>query len=387
MRHDRRASLFVLMVPLVVGCAADLPADDRLAMVADSLQEVEAAAEQPPAPSPEELERERIEACVDALHAQFVDPADSLAGDSAAGKTDAVPDSVRRALQARRWPTGEDPERAKRYGWPVVEPLPAPGAVLPCERIVAYYGNPLSRRMGVLGEYDPEEMLARLDRAVAEWEAADPRVPVRPALHLVTLVAQADPGRNGLYRLWMTDSLVETVYGWAQSRDALLFLDLQVGLSTVQAELPRLARFLQRPDVHVGLDPEFAMKGGAEPGHRIGSMDAAEINWAIDFLADIVNDHGLPPKVLVVHRFTRGMLTNASEIRLRPEVQVVIDMDGWGQARLKRSTYHSFIVPEPVQFTGFKIFYHNDVREPGWTLMTPEEVLRLRPQPLYIQYQ
>ena len=42
---------------------------------------------------------------------------------------------------------------------------------------------------------------------------------------------------------------------------------------------------------------------------------------------------------------------------------------------------------EPVQFTGFKLFYHNDQKKAGSQMMTPEQVLTLYPRPLYIQYQ
>lgn len=47
--------------------------------------------------------------------------------------------------------------------WPVTAAYPNPGAILPFSRIVAYYGNFYSRGMGVLGKYDPDEMLQRLD--------------------------------------------------------------------------------------------------------------------------------------------------------------------------------------------------------------------------------
>src|SRR5690625_6468164 len=122
-----------------------------------------------------------------------------------------------------------------------------PGALLPQNRIIAYYGNPLSRRMGVLGEYDPEEMLARLDAQVAEWEEADPETPVIPALHLIAVVAQADSGPSGKYRLRMRDTLVERVAEGAESRAALVLLDVQVGLSTLEEELPRLGKIGRAP--------------------------------------------------------------------------------------------------------------------------------------------
>jgi hypothetical protein len=270
--------------------------------------------------------------------------------------------------------------------WPVQTPAPLPGSILPARRIVAYYGNPLSKRMGILGELPPEQMLARLDKEIAEWRRADPSTPVQAALHLIAVVAQGSPGRDGKYRLRMTDSLVEKVASWAATRNALLFLDVQVGLSTVQAELPRLVPFLKRPNVHLGLDPEFSMKSGDKPGSKIGTMSSTDVNFAIGLLSDIVTQNNLPPKILVVHRFTRNMLTGAKKIRLDPRVQVVIDMDGWGQPWLKYDSYRAYVESEPVQFTGFKLFYHNDTKK-GDPLLTPSEVLLLNPKPHYIQYQ
>jgi hypothetical protein len=240
--------------------------------------------------------------------------------------------------------------------------------------------------MGVLGEYEPQEMLRRFDREIAKWQAADPATPVQPALHLIAVVAQGDPGAAGKYRLIMRDTLVEQVYGWARAKHAILIIDIQVGHSDIRELLPKFDRFLTRPDVHLAIDPEFMMKSGRKPGTKIGTMSAADVNYAADHLTELVKKHQLPPKLLVIHRFTRNMVTNAGNIRLRPEVQIVMDMDGWGAPWLKRDSYQDYIVSEPVQFTGFKLFYHNDTKK-GDPLMTPGDVLRLRPVPLYIQYQ
>lgn len=270
-------------------------------------------------------------------------------------------------------------------GWPT-GPTPLPGSILPRHRIVAYYGNPNSRFMGILGELEPEAMLARLDEEVAAWNRADPDHPVMPALHMVTVVAQAEAGADGDYAARMSDAAIERVSGWADRRDALLFLDLQVGLSEISDYLPGLSDYLSRPNVHLGLDPEFMMKTGAPPGTRIGTMDAADINYAIRTLAEIVEEHDLPPKVLVIHRFTQNMVTNYDEIELDPRVQLVMHMDGWGRPWLKRRSYRDFIIAEPVQYTGIKVFYKNDRRN-GSSLMTPQEILDLRPVPLYVQYQ
>ena len=37
--------------------------------------------------------------------------------------------------------------------WPVKAPYPLAGAILPFKRVVAYYGNLYSKKMGALGEY------------------------------------------------------------------------------------------------------------------------------------------------------------------------------------------------------------------------------------------
>ncbi len=284
-------------------------------------------------------------------------------------------DSTTRAADAKAAPV-----------WPVPGPAPLPGSLLPGKRIVAYYGNPLSRQMGILGEIPMPQMIQRLNQEVAAWEQADPSTPVQRALHLVAVVAQADKGRDGKYRAKMQDTLIERVYGWAKAANAVTFLDIQVGLSTIQAEAPRLEKFLMRPDVHLGIDPEFAMKNGIAPGKRVGTYDADDINDVIDYLADLVTKHNLPPKVLVIHRFTQRMVTGYDRIKLDPRVQVVMHMDGWGAPRLKRDSYNAYVTKEPVQFAGFKIFYKNDTRR-GSTLMTPTDLLSLTPRPLYIQYQ
>jgi hypothetical protein len=270
--------------------------------------------------------------------------------------------------------------------WPVAGPPARAGALLPGKRIIAYYGNPRSRRMGILGEIEPEAMMDRLEAEAKRWAAADPSTPVQPALHLIAVVAQGDAGRDGKYRGRMSDSLIAQVHRWARSRGMILFLDIQVGLSTIQEELPRFEQWLRLPDVHVGIDPEFSMKTGAKPGTRIGTYDADDVNWVSRYLARIVDEEQIPPKVLVVHRFTRKMLTNTDRITLDPRVQVVIQMDGWGPPRLKRDSYEAYVYAEPVQYTGFKLFYKNDTKK-GHPLMTPEQVLTLFPKPLYIQYQ
>jgi hypothetical protein len=271
--------------------------------------------------------------------------------------------------------------------WPVKAPYPKPGAILPFNRIVSYYGNLYSTRMGILGELPPQQMLEKLKGEVKKWQKADTTIKVIPALHYIAVTAQGSPGKGNTYRLRMPFKQIDSILGMARKIDALVFLDVQVGLSNLQAEIPELEKYLMMPNVHLGIDPEFSMKGGQAPGKVVGSFDAADINYASEYLAKLVNQYNLPPKVLIVHRFTQNMVKGHKQIKTRPEVQIVMDMDGWGAKARKINTYRLFVSKEPVQFTGFKIFYKNDLKETDKVIFSPEEVLKLKPQPIYIQYQ
>ncbi len=272
--------------------------------------------------------------------------------------------------------------------WPAKDDVyPNAGAILPFKRIVAFYGNLYSKNMGVLGEYDTATVLSKLKDKVHEWELADPYTPVVPALHYIAVVAQGNAQPDGTYRARMPDSEIQKVLDMAKSTNALVFLDVQVGKSTLQKELPLLKKYLELPNVELGIDPEFSMKFGDKPGSVIGTFDAADINYAADFLANIVKEKNLLPKVLTFYRFTQRMVTNSQNIKTRPEVQMVLVMDGWGGQAHKIQTYKSFVYPYPIQFTGFKLFFKNDFKNPGSSMLTPAQVLKVTPSPIYIQYQ
>lgn len=288
--------------------------------------------------------------------------------------------------QLQAFEQGTTTASTTRSLWPVRAAYPEYGALLPFKRIIAYYGNFYSKQMGVLGEYPHDQVIAKLEGEVAKWNAADPTTPAIPAIDYIAVTAQASP-IDGTYRARMPGKEIQKAIDLADEVNGIVILDVQVGLSTLPKELPLLADYLKRPEVHLAIDPEFSMKGGEKPGTVIGTFDAADVNYAAQFLAQIVRENDLPPKVLVVHRFTQAMVTHYKQIKPLPEVQIVMDMDGWGPPAKKINTYSSFIVPEPVQFTGFKLFYKNDLKAPSTRLLTPAELLELTPQPLFIQFQ
>ena len=309
----------------------------------------------------------------------------AAAGTTAAGDSAALPaptDTIKlKALAMRR-----DSLRADSI---VRKSGALPGAILPGHRIIAFYGNIRSKGMGILGREPKEQMFRKLEKVLAEWQAADPSRPVQAALHNVTITAQGTPGKDGKWRLMNSKATIDEVISWAKEHKCILFLDVQVGHSTLKAELPKLEQYLKDPIVHLGIDPEFSLATmpGVRPNQRIGTFDAADVNYAVQFLARIVSENKLPPKVLTVHRFTRKMITNYKNIKLDPRVQIVMHMDGHGKPTLKKDSYHDYIVEEPVQYTGFKLFYEYDARPAPHHIMTPKEVIALVPSPLYIQYQ
>ena len=265
---------------------------------------------------------------------------------------------------------------------------PKLGAILPFKRVVAYYGNFYSKRMGILGELPEAEMLDSLKAESKKWELADSETPVVPAIHYIAVTAQRSPGKGDKYRQRMPYAHIEKALAMAKKIDGILILDIQVGLSTLQEELPQLDTFLSMPNVHLGIDPEFSMKSGHRPGKKIGTFDAEDVNYAAKYLAGLVKLHNIPPKILIIHRFTKPMVTNSKDIVPLPEVQIVMEMDGWGGKAKKKGTYRQVIYPEPVQFTGFKVFYKNDIKKGKATeVLQPKEILQLVPKPIYIQYQ
>lgn len=272
-------------------------------------------------------------------------------------------------------------EQAKLDTFPT-PPTPLPGSILPGCRIVAYYGNPLSKRMGILGELPVPQMLAKLEGEAHAFERADTAKPVVRALEIISPVAQGSPGPKGLWRMRMADTLIENMAKLAESKGYLLIIDVQVGKSTVATELEPLVPYLKRPYVHLALDPEFSMKGAEPPGKKIGTMDAADVNVAVALLEKLVDENKLPPKILIVHRFTQSMLTNHEKIARDPRVQVIIDMDGFGPPELKLGSYRAYVHKRPVQYFGIKLFYKND--KPRFTA---DDVMRLSPIPHYVQFQ
>lgn len=258
----------------------------------------------------------------------------------------------------------------------------ASGALLPANRILTYYCFPGNQYMGILGEYDPDQLLAKLQDQAAGYEAADPTRPVKLAFEVIASVAQRDPQADGSY---ITDTAVDILNQYAdfaEQNDLLILFDVQFGMRTVQKEVKGLEPWLKKPFVHLALDPEFKVQPGEVPGVELGQIDASDITWTQHWLADLSAKYNIPPKILLVHQFNYTEIVNKDTLAAVDGVQFVMDSDGFGTPQEKQDTYKVIVEQKPIQYNGVKLFYQQD--DP---LMTPAEILQLNPVPDVIIYQ
>jgi len=260
--------------------------------------------------------------------------------------------------------------------------LAAASRVLERAQVVALYGYPGFPSMGELGKYTPDEAAADVQRRAWVYDALNGERGAIGALHVVVSVAQPVPMADGSYLNYLDYAVIAEYVEAARRYGLLLILDTQLGMADPVEEARRLERFLVEPFVQLALDPEFAMRAkGGVPGKVIGSVDAGEVNAVQAYLAGLVRERGLPSKLLVVHQFREDMLTHGAAWEDVPEVQRVINVDGWGDTRTKLETYGAFATASYAAYAGIKLFE-------GWDapMLTPAEVLRLLRRPDFVVY-
>lgn len=282
-------------------------------------------------------------------------------------------------------PTSTAPSAAPPAVGEPTRPAPAgtlPGggrSIFPEHRVVAYYGNPQSAAMGVLGETGPAQAVHRVRRAARPF--ATGRRPVLPAFELIVTVADRVPGPDGQYRHRTAARRIRPWVDAARDNGLLVVLDIQPGRARFLPEAQVYEEFLREPHVGLALDSEWRMPPGEVPGRTIGSVDAAEINEVARWLAGIVREGDLPEKLLLVHQFRESMVRDADDVEAPPGLAVVHHVDGFGTRGQKLEVYDRLAVRRP-KWNGLKLFYDEDV-----DMFAPREVLRLDPVPDFVSYQ
>jgi hypothetical protein len=272
------------------------------------------------------------------------------------------------------------PGQPVRASGPPPAELPRGGrSILPEFRVVAFYGAPQSDELGELGIGSPDSAGRRLARQAKAYERK--RRPVLPAMELIAVIAAAHPGEDGMYRTRQDNRTIRRYLRAARRHKALLLLDIQPGRSDFFTETTRLERWLREPDVGLALDPEWRVTDAEVPGQVIGQVGSREVNATTAWLDQLVAEHELPEKLVVIHQFTDDMVDD-TQLKPRDGLEIILNADGFGGQAVKKAKYHAFTKQAPGFDPGFKLFYREDV-----DLMTPRQVMRLRPPPAFVVYE
>jgi hypothetical protein len=256
--------------------------------------------------------------------------------------------------------------------------LPGGGRRLfPRYTVVGFYGM---QGLDVLGAGEPDAVAQRLLKVARPY--ARPGRPVLPMFELIATVAHPFPTPSGLYRTHQEDEIVQRYLEAVRDIDGVLVLDVQPGRDDFVASLRHWERYLRQPDVGIALDPEFAMGPGQVPGTHLGRTNADAINRASAYVAGIVRRHRLPEKLFMIHQFHDSMLRgDKKQVAVRPGLAMTWNADGFGVRSAKLDDYRSYTRDRRFH-PGLKLFYENDV-----DLMSPREVMRLKPVPRVVNYQ
>ena len=255
--------------------------------------------------------------------------------------------------------------------------------IFPAYRLVALYGSPDAPALGVLGEQDVQASIAKVKALAAQYQALAPEH-VLPTFEIISTVASSMPTEDGDYSYPVDIAILKQWTLAARAAGVYVILDLQPGRSSFLSQAQQFADVLQEPNVGLALDPEWRLGPNDRPLERIGSVNIAEVNETSVWLAHLVDVHKLPQKLFLLHQFRLDMLPGREQLdTTHSELAYAIQMDGQGSQAGKLDTWQSITTNPPANIHfGWKNFYTKDV-----SLRSPEDTMKLSPEPWYISYQ
>jgi hypothetical protein len=247
---------------------------------------------------------------------------------------------------------------------------------------VAFVGAPGSPALGPL-DSNLDERARRLERLATAYRSGRQILPV---MELIVVTAQGAPGRDGKYRARIDRRQIDKYLAAARKYRMLLMLDIQPGRARPLDEVRLLEPWLKQPDVGLAMDPEWEVGPGQVPGRVFGRTSGGELNGIGAYLSDLVTRYRLPEKLYVFHQLAKPIIRDQATLRTYPGLATVKSVDGIGTRGQKLATYGGLTkaLPRGVH-SGFKLFYQEDTRH--GTLMTPAQVLALRPRPELVIYE
>jgi hypothetical protein len=249
-------------------------------------------------------------------------------------------------------------------------------------RYVAFYGNPYTTALGALGEQAPAETLARMQPLLTEYGADGSQV--IPTFEIIASVASAGPTDGDYSEEWDPAAFEEWIR-FAGENGIYVVLDLQPGREDFLTQAQQYQSLLELPYVGLALDPEWRLLPDQVHLRQVGHVQAAEVNTVVDWLADLVRDKGLPQKLLIVHQFKFSMIVQRETLKQRPELQMVIQMDGQGPIPTKDETFAALTAgTEQAHWRwGWKNFFDEDSPETA----SPAYTIDRQPVPVFVSYQ
>ncbi len=249
--------------------------------------------------------------------------------------------------------------------------------------IVGFYGSPYSKRMGILGEQSIEETGKLLKAKIDVYDAINGDEGVIGAFHLIYATVWADANLG-----FLSDSKILAYVEYATANNMIVILDHQLGRYSVADSVKRMLPWLKYSNVHLAIDPEWKT---LNPGKEIGSISAEDVNLAQKLIQDYMVKEGLEQRrMFIVHQFHHRMIANRDRVTdIFDRVDLVHNADGFGAPQLKMDTYRYIANATNMPLKGFKLFYPKSWKTLGFDkpLMSPEDVLKINPRPMYINYQ
>ncbi|WP_147916884.1 hypothetical protein [Ruania zhangjianzhongii] len=262
--------------------------------------------------------------------------------------------------------------------------LPGGGQlVFDSTRYVALYGHPGTPSLGVLGEQNTDETIDLAAERAADYADLTEDTVV-PTLEVIVTVAAGSAGADGNYSTeFPAENFVELIEAAADAGQYVV-LDFQPGRANFLDQVREYEELLEYPNVGIALDPEWRLAEDERPLQQIGSVRAREVNQVVNYLADFVQEHALPQKMVVLHQFQQQMIRGRDNLDLsREEVALLIHADGHGTPEAKRETWRDVRsgAPDGMHW-GWKNFIDEDS-----PMLTPARTYRIQPQPDYVSYQ
>lgn len=256
--------------------------------------------------------------------------------------------------------------------------------VFPGRTMVAFYGYPGSKGLGVLGEQGIKATIAHVKRKAVAYQKVSKK-PVVPTFEIIATVAAADAGKDKDYSREAPLSLLRPWVERATKAGVYVVLDLQPGRSDFLRQAKRYESLLALPHVGLALDPEWRLTKHQKPLRQIGSVKIGEINRTAEWLAALTRRRSLPQKLLILHQFQARMIHGRKKLDTsHPELSILIHVDGQGSQPAKQGTWKLMHkgAPDGV-FWGWKNFYDED--DP--TLSVKKTWTNVKPRPEFISYQ